>query len=95
MARFQIRVKRLHLTAGAVQRQHQLTTQLFSVRMLRDKLFQLGHEVRPCTERQVGVDSGLECLKPQFLEPRDLRREGRFERKVGERGPTPERERVA
>ena len=95
MASFQIRVQRLHLAAGAVQRQHQLSPQPLTVRMLRDELLEFGHEGPAGTQRQVGVDSGLECVKPQFLEPRDLRREGRFERKVGERGSTPERERVA
>ena len=94
MASFQIRVQRLHLAAGAVQRQHQLSPQPLTVRMLRDELLEFGHEGRACTQRQVGFDSGLERVKPQ-LEPRDLRREGRFERKVGERRPTPERERIA
>src|SRR2546422_3758131 len=44
-------------------------------------------------EREVGLDSILECREPKLLEPNDLRLCERLPREIGERCTAPERER--
>ena len=63
-------------------------------RMLRDQRLELADDVAVMPERQVGLDPPLERGEAQLLEARALVPCERL-RELGQRGPAPERERVA
>ena len=63
--------------------------------MLGDERLELRHELRMLPEREVGVDPPLDRQQVQLLEARDRRLRERLVGEIGERGPAPERERLA
>ena len=63
-------------------------------RVLGDQRFELTDHVAVMAEREVGLDPPLERDEAELLETRALVSRERF-RELGERGPTPERERLA
>ena len=63
--------------------------------MALDERLQLGDELAPRPELEVGVDPLLERVQPQLLEPADLALREALELEIGERRPAPERERLA
>ena len=87
-------LERVSLTAGAIQREHQLAAQPLAERMSRDEVLQLGHQPNVPPERQVSVDSQLNRLEPELLEPGHLRLGERLIREVGKRRSPPERHRL-
>ena len=90
-----VRLQRLGLTPGPVERQHQLAPQPLPQRVLGHKRLHLADEIRVTAEREIGLDALLERHEPQLLEARDRRLGERLVREVGKRLPTPQRERRA
>ena len=86
--------ERLGLSAGAVEREHELAVQPLSQRMHGDERLELAHELRMPPERKVGLDPLLEGRNAPFLEACDLVLCERVMGEVGERGSAPERERL-
>ncbi len=93
--RVAIRLERLRLTAGRVERPHQRRARPLAQRVLADEGFELGDELRVTSEREVGVDPQLERAHAELLEPDDLRLGPVRVRKLGERRSAPELECVA
>ena len=60
------------VTPRAIQRQHELGAQTLAQRMLAHQRDQLGRQRRLLAKGQVGLDSGLDCVEPQLVEPTDL-----------------------
>ena len=66
-----VRLERLGLPAGAVQREHQLAAEALAQRVLGDEGLELGDERRMPAERELRLDPLLERREPQLLEPLD------------------------
>ncbi len=92
--RLVVGLERLGLPPRSVERKHQLPPQPLPQRIPLDKRFELRDEARTFAELEVGVDSFLERVQPQLLEPADLGLRERLERQVGERRATPQRQRL-
>ena len=90
-----VRVERLLLPPGAVQREHEEAAEPFAVGVLRGEPGRVGDRVVVAAELDLRLDPVLERGQPELVEAGDLALEERLEREVGERGPAPERERVA
>ena len=93
-ARVPIDVERLGLPAGAVERSHERRAEPLAQRVRLHEHLELGDELGVVPERQVGFDAPLEGAQPELFESSDLRLRERLVRQVGERGPSPEAERV-
>jgi hypothetical protein len=92
--RVPVRLERVGLAAGAVERQHQPAVQPLAQRMLGYQSLQLRHELRVTPGAQLGLESRLERDQPLLLERCDRALRERRERQVGERRAAPQRERV-
>ena len=92
--RVPVRLKRVGLAAGAVERQHQPAVQPLAQRMLGYQSLQLRHELRVTPGAQLGLESRLERDQPLLLERCDRALRERRERQVGERRAAPQRERL-
>ena len=88
-------LKRLCLTAGAVERKHQLTAHALPQRIVHGELAKLGHKARVATEVEVRGDTVLEHRNAELFEPADLGLRKRLVAEVGERAPTPQRQSTA
>src|SRR5207244_1760102 len=55
-----VRLQRLRLPAGAVEREHQLAAQAFSERMPGDQLLELADDLRVTAVPEIAVDALLE-----------------------------------
>jgi len=94
LPRVRIRIERLGLTAAAVEREHELSTQTLAQRLRADERRQLAYELRVPRAGEIGVDPRFECRKALLLQrPGGVGRE-RLVCEIGERPPTPKRERV-
>jgi hypothetical protein len=82
--------ERISLPTGAVERQHQLRTQVLTERVLGDQLLELGDEIVLAPECEVSLDARLERDESQLLEPVDRRLGERLVREVLQRGAAPE-----
>jgi hypothetical protein len=83
--------KRFGLAARAVEREHQLTQEPLSLRIVLDERFELGYQLPPAPEREIGIDSVLERDQPPLLQPLRLSlREGLVQEICQRRSP-PER----
>jgi hypothetical protein len=71
-ARVQIHLERLGLAPGAVQREHQLSSQVLTGWIAFEQRAQLADQTSLRSELEVGVDPSLERQEPQFLQTRDL-----------------------
>ena len=90
-----IGLESLGLAAAAIERQHELTTQSLTQRMLCHERLELADELGVPSAGQVSVDAVLEQGESQLLEPADLSLRERVECKLGERGPAPDSQRLA
>ena len=88
-------IERIGLAARAVEREDQLPAEAFAERAPRRPVSPARHSLRVTAEREVGVDAPLEGSEPQLLDPPDRRLRERLVGEVGERRPSPERERFA
>ena len=85
----------LGLPPGAVEGEHQLSTEALAQRVAPHERPQLPHQLGVAAERDVGVDSQLDRLDPLLVEPGDGLRGERLPVQVGEGTATPEGERLA
>ena len=88
-------IERGGLTAGAVQREHQLPAHAFTKRLGGDERLELGDELLVPSERQVRVDPVFERGEPELREPSGLAQRERLVDELGERRAVPEAERLA
>ena len=88
-------LERVRLTAGAIERQHQLLAERLAVRMLLDERLERRQERAMVAERQLGADQILLHRQPQLLELGDRRACGTVELETGEAVAAPERKRLA
>ena len=88
-------LERVALSAGAVETEHQLAAKALPVGMLVDERLELGNEGRMTSTLKVRIDTGLDCRQSQLVETSDLRLSEGLVGEVGERRPSPQRERLA
>src|SRR5262249_10965074 len=91
----EVRLERLGLPAGAVERQHQLAAQPLAQRAVPNEGLELADELGAGPPLEVGVDPLLESVESQLVQPPDLALGERLGGGVGERRAAPERERLA
>lgn len=87
-----VRVERLCLTAGAIQREHEQSAKRLAERMLCDDSLELGDHLGVATGFDVGLDPLLDRDDPELFEPADLSLGERLEHEVCEWRPPPEGE---
>ena len=87
-----VRVQRVRLAAGPIQREHQQLAGPFAQRILADEGLELGDDVRVTAELDVRGDPLLVRNEAQLVEPADLRLRPVVERELGKRRAAPERE---
>ena len=63
-------------------------------RLRLDQRLELGHELGMAAEREIGLDALLKRNRAEIFEPGDLRLREGLVGEVGERGATPESERI-
>ncbi len=90
-----VRLERVRLTAGAIERQHQLFAERLAVRMFLDEGLECRQERAMVAERQLCEDQILLHRQPQLLELSDRRACGTVELETGEAVAPPERKRLA
>ena len=71
-ARLPVRLQRLRLPPGAVEREHPLAVQALAQRVLGDQPVELADQLGVAPGRQVGVDRHLGGAQAQLLEAPDL-----------------------
>ena len=94
-ARLAVRLQRLGLAAGAVEREHPLRVQALAQRLLRQQRLQLGQHLAVAPGIEVLVDRDLERGRPQLLQAPDLRCGERLVGDVGQRRSVPQAQRLA
>lgn len=94
-ARLPIRLQRLGLPPGAVEREHPLAVKAFTQRVLGDQPVELAGQLGVAPGRQVGVNRHLGGAQAQVLEAPDLGSGERLVGKVRQRLTPPQRQRVA
>jgi len=80
----------LRLPPGTVERQHQLSAETLTERMLRDELLELRNQLRVMSKREVSIYALLDANKPKFLEALRLSRDSTIVRQIAKCGATPE-----
>ena len=95
VARLPVRVERLGLTLGAIEREHPLGVQPFAQRVVRDERLELADHVGMPPGFQVCFDRQLVRVHAELVEPADLGGGERLVGDVGQRFPPPECERLA
>ena len=90
-----VHLKRLCLAAAPVERQHQLSAELLTQRMLLDESLKLTDDERVPPRRQLAVEALLQRGESSLLERRDLRLRPPLVREVGERRTAPQRKGLA
>ncbi len=91
-ARPLIALQRIRLAPRPIQREHQLGMEALVQRMLRHERLKLADQRRVPAEREVRVDSVLECPQPLLLQPADRNLRERLIRDVRQRRPAPQRQ---
>ena len=86
--------QRVGLTAGSVERKHQLTQEPLPQRMLTGEALELRHEFRAFAGREPRVDLLFERCQALLLEPLCLGGRKRLVKHVRQRRPAPQGERV-
>jgi hypothetical protein len=88
-----IHIKRIGLAPASVKREHQLPQQPLTVGVAADECLEFPDQTAVVTEREVSVDSALECCQTRLLQARDLALSKRLVREIGERlaAPQPQR----
>ena len=64
--------QRLGLPPASIEGEHQLGTKTLTERMLRDEPFEFAHHLGMALPLEVGLETLLEAVEPQLLEPCDL-----------------------
>jgi hypothetical protein len=95
LPRLAVGLERLCLPPCAVERQHQLSTQPFSQRMLGDQGFELADELSIPPEIELRGDQVFAGRRPALLDARDRYLRELLEREVGKRGATPQSQGLA
>ena len=85
-------VQRFRLTAGAVEREHELPARPLAERLLRDERFQLGDELVVSPQLEDGLDPLLPRGETELLEAGDLGLGEVLVPELGEGRPAPKRE---
>ena len=87
--------QRFGLSSRPVEREHELSAQPLSKRLLGDELLELDDELVVAPEREIGFDPLFQRCEPKLVETGDLGlREVRVP-ELDEGRPTPERKRIA
>ena len=94
-ARLVVDTQRVRLTAGAIEREHQLPAQPLAQRMTGDERLELGDDLGVTREREVGLDPFLDGGQAELLQAGDLLLRERVEGEVRERRAAPETQRLA
>jgi hypothetical protein len=89
-----VRLERVPLATGAVQRNDELAPKRLPVRVLGGERLQLAHDGVVAAEGELGVAQQLDRAQAQLLEPAALGVRNRLGDEVGEARPAPERERL-
>ena len=92
-SRIHVELKRVALSTGPVQRQHELPTQALSKWFLGHRLSKVGDDLGMMADGQLGLCPGLEHAEPHLLEPRDRSRGEGLAAHVAESRPPPQTER--
>ena len=87
--------QRFWLPPAAVQGNHQLPLQPLAQRVLGNQRLQLANNVGVMAEREIGFDPVLDDAGPQVLQPGDLHLRERLIAEIGQRGATPQGQRLA
>jgi hypothetical protein len=87
------RLERLGLAARAVERRHLQATRPLPQRVFGHQSLELTDDVRVAPQSEIRFDATLECQQAQLLEATRDRIEERLVGEVGERRPTPQRQR--
>ena len=87
-------LERLRPSTRAVEREHELPTESLPEGVLGDERLEFPDKLGVTPEREVGLDSLFHRCRTQAFEPPDLGLGERLERELGERGSTPEAERI-
>src|SRR5262249_56579237 len=82
------------LASAAVQREHELGTDVLSVGMCSDEHLERRDDVRVPAELELGIVELRTRNQLELLEPRDLLLGEQLEAEIGERRPAEERERA-
>jgi hypothetical protein len=90
-----VSAERLRLSAGAIEREHQLAAWPLPQRVLRDEALELADEVGVASEREVGLDPFLERAHAQLVQSRCLSRGERLVGELVQRRPSPHAEPLA
>jgi hypothetical protein len=85
LPRVGVRVQRLCLPPGAIQRKHLLPAQPLAQRMGGRQRGQLAREFAMAANREVGIDAVLQGRQSKLLDTRDLGLQRRLIGQVGER----------
>jgi hypothetical protein len=88
------RCKRIGLSPGPIERDHQLSNQSLPVGIRGDKTLENRHELSALTRRESSFDQRLLCCESAFFESDRLGGRERLEKQVSESGPPPQRERL-
>jgi hypothetical protein len=88
-----VRLERLGLPAGAVERDHELPAEPLAQRVVSDQPFELGDELAVAPVREVGVDPVLDQREPELVEARDLGLRPRLVPELVQDGPAEDGER--
>ena len=94
-ARVVVDTQGVRLSAGAIEREHQLPAKAFAQWMLRNQSLQLRSDVGVAAESQIRLEPLLDCAEAQLVQPADLALSERVVGEVGEGRPTPEGERFS
>ena len=90
-----VRLQRVRLAAGAVQREHPLRVQRLPQRLLEHEPLELADHLAVPAGGEVELDRQLDGRQPQLLQPADLGGGERLAGDVVERGAAPQGERLA
>ena len=87
-------LERVRLAVAAVEREHQLRSQVLTVGVRGDQSRQAPHDVGVAPAQQIEFDLLLERARPQLVQARDLGLGEGLVGDVGQRRAAPERERA-
>jgi hypothetical protein len=88
-----VRGKCLRMPPGAVEGEHELSTQVLAERVLRGEQCELGYELAAAPEGEVRVETPLQRREAKLVQPGDFGRDGVLVEDVRKRPPAPKGER--
>ena len=93
-ANFLVGLQRFRLPSRAIEREHELSPEALTQRVLPDQRLELGDNHRVATTGEIRLDARLDGPRPELVETRDLGLREGLVGKVGEGCTPPERERL-